>query len=154
VIRGIPAAAALAALLCCPAAASAHEVLHSVERGRAIAVKAYYADGEALAYTPYEVYSPADPRIPTQKGRTDRRGYLAFVPDTHGAWRVKVVDDTGHGLDLVVDVAPASAPGDGATSVAPLSPTAFVLRPLLGVAVIGVLFAALYLLLRRRGKAP
>ena len=72
------------------APALAHETLHEVERGKAIAVKAYFADGEVLAYTAYEVYSPADPKIPYQKGRTDRSGWLAFVPDAPGKWRVKV----------------------------------------------------------------
>ena len=83
--------------------AHAHEVLHTVERGKAIAVKAFFADGEVLAYTEYQVFSPADPRTPYQKGRTDRSGYLAFVPDVPGAWRVKVADTTGHGLDVVVN---------------------------------------------------
>ena len=90
-------------------AARAHEVLHQVEWNRAVALRAYFADGEVLAYAQYEVYSPADPKIPHQKGRTDRDGWLAFVPATPGKWRVKVVDDTGHGLDAAVESAPASA---------------------------------------------
>ena len=82
-----------------------------VEQGRAVAVKVYFADGEALAYCQYEVFSPADPKIPYQKGRTDRNGYLAFVPDAAGRWRVKVVDSTGHGFDTEVDVASSGAGG-------------------------------------------
>ena len=110
------ALAALVALAAAPAAA--HETLHEVERGRAIAVKAWFADGELLAYTAYEVYSPADPRIPWQKGRTDRSGWLAFVPDVPGGWRVRVIDETGHGLDLQVEApatgqAPAAGGGRG-----------------------------------------
>jgi nickel transport protein len=136
-------------------AAHAHEVLHAIERGKAIAVKAFFADGEALAYTEYQVFSPTDPHIPYQKGRTDPSGYLAFVPDAAGAWRVKVADATGHGLDLVVDVAAPGAdrpgrPAGQGTDVAALASWAFAVRPILGVALIAALFAVLVLLYRRK----
>jgi len=143
---------AAAALFALAAPARAHETLHEVRRGEAIAVKAYFADGEVLAYTAYEVYSPADPRIPWQKGRTDRAGWLAFVPDVSGKWRVKVIDDTGHGLEVEVDAAPGAA-APASAGAAP-SGLAFVLRPLLGLAVIGAVFAALYLARRRKGATP
>ena len=135
------------------ARAYAHEVLHTVERGRAIALKAFFADGEALAYVEYEVYSPADPRIPYQKGRTDRGGYLAFVPDKSGRWRVKVADASGHGLDLEIPVttdkgqAAATSRQDEALFTA-----AFVLRPMIGLAIIAAIFSALTLIYRLRGK--
>ena len=128
--------------------AEAHETLHEVARGKAIAVKAYFVDGEVLTSMAYQVYSPADPKIPYQKGWTDRAGWLAFVPDAPGKWRVKVIDDTGHGLDVQID---AEAPGTAqAPAVGALSRAAFVLRPLLGLAVIGAAFAALFLAYRRR----
>jgi nickel transport protein len=136
--------------------AHAHEVLHSIERGKAIAVKAFFADGEVLAYTEYQVFSPADPRIPYQKGRTDRSGYLAFVPDVPGAWRVKVTDATGHGLDVVVDVAAVGAQGPSSGHPAGqgvVASWAFAVRPILGVGVIAALFALLVLLYRRRRSA-
>ena len=133
-------------------AARAHEVLHTIERDKAIAVKAFFADGEGLAYTEYQVFSPTDPRIPYQKGRTDRSGYLAFVPDAPGAWRVKVTDTTGHGLDLVVDVA---AVGERSTNFqtrqgSDLASWAFAIRPVLGVGIIAALFALLVFLYRRK----
>ena len=133
-------------------AAGAHEVLHSIERGRAVAVKAYFPDGETLAYTSYEIYSPVDRKIPYQKGRTDRSGYLAFVPDVAGKWRVKVVDNTGHGFDTEIDVASVAAAADhGAAGAPALSGAAFVLRPLVGLAVIGAVFAGLFAFYRRKG---
>jgi nickel transport protein len=139
---------ALACLLALSAGnAHAHETLHEVARGKAVAVKAYFADGEVLAYTAYEVYSPADAKIPYQKGRTDRSGWLAFVPDAPGKWRVKVIDDTGHGLDIQVD-AEAQGAAHSPAGEAP-SGLAFVLRPLVGLAAIGAVFAALYLAYRR-----
>lgn len=146
--------ATTAAAVLGPLAASAHEVLRDVERGRGIAVKAYFANGEALAYAQYEVFSPADPKIPHQKGRTDRNGYVAFVPDTPGKWRVKVVDATGHGLEFQLDAEPASAgvsSGSGDARVA--SGAAFVLRPLLGLALIGAVFAALVSFRRKKGSS-
>lgn len=148
-LRVAPAALALA--LAVPALA--HETLHEIARDRAIAVKASLVDGEVLAYTPYEVYSPADSKIPYQKGRTDRSGWLAFVPDVPGRWRVRVIEDTGHGLDLEVDAGAPTAPA-GQTSAAPASGAAFVLRPLLGLLVIGAVFAALYAAYRRKGATP
>ena len=139
---------ALAVVLAAAATpAAAHEVLHTVERGRAVALRAYFADGEPLAYCEYQVFSPADPRIPHQKGRTDRNGWLAFVPDAAGKWRVRVVEGSGHGLDLEIDADPSA--GAASTSGGALPAIAFVLRPLAGVAAIAALFGLLFLLHRR-----
>jgi nickel transport protein len=133
------------ALLFVAAPASAHEVLHVVERGKAIAIKAYYADGESLAYTEYQVFSPADAKIPHQKGRTDRVGYMAFVPDQPGKWRVTIADSTGHGLDVEVDTSVSSQPAG-----APVSSWAFAVRPVLGVLLIAALFTLLVFIYRRK----
>ncbi len=148
-------AAFAVALASLPLVASAHEVLRDVEQGKAVAVKVYFADGEALAYTQYEVFSPADPKIPIQKGRTDRNGYLAFVPDAAGKWRVKVVDNSGHGLDTQVDVGALGGSGSSRASAgSALSTTAFVLRPLAALAVIGAVFYVLVTFYRRKGATP
>lgn len=146
-MRGAVVAAAL--LVAVPAAA--HEVLHEVQRGRAVAVRAYFGDGEPLAYCEAEVFSPADARLPWQKGRTDRQGWVAFVPDVAGTWRVRVVDTTGHGLVAEVEVdhatlAGAAAAAQGGTPGA----LAFVLRPLVAVAGIAALFALIGWRARRR----
>lgn len=147
------AALILAAVLAvlAPSAARPHEVLHELEWNRAVAVRAYFADGAVLAYAGYEVYSPADPKIPHQKGRTDRDGWLAFVPATQGTWRVKVIDETGHGLELAVESAPASSSAGIASRPALASTAAFVLRPLVGIASIGAVFGLL-LAVRRRHR--
>lgn len=131
--------------------ASAHETLYEVRRGTAIAVKVYFADGEALAYKAYEVYSPSDPEIPYQKGRTDREGWVAFVPSGPGKWRVKVVDDTGHGLDVEVDAAPGAVETKAPEGGASVGGVAFALRPLVGLVAIGALFAMLFVFYRRKG---
>jgi nickel transport protein len=139
------------ALLAGSTTASAHEVLHAVERGRAVAVHAWFPDGESLAYVQAEVFSPADASVPSWKGRTDRNGWLAFVPDVPGPWRVRIVDSTGHGLDTRVEVAAPGANG-GTTEAAPsgVATLAFVLRPVVGVALIAAIFGFLYLRARRR----
>lgn len=139
-------AAAVALLLAAPA--RAHEVLHEVRRDRAVAVRAYESDGEALAHAAFRVYSPADPKVPFLEGRTDGGGWLAFVPDVPGPWRVEVVGDDGHGLDLTVDGVAASAAGAAAPGP---SGAAFVLRPLAGVLAVGAVFAALFAFYRRKG---
>ena len=142
----------LGAALLLPCAAFPHEVLHSLERGKAIAVKVYFADGEVMAYTQAEVFSPADPEIPWQKGRTDRAGWVAFVPDQPGTWRVRVADQAGHGLDLPVEVAPSTGeePGGSASQDQVAPSIAFVLRPLLGALFIALVFLVLVLTYRRR----
>jgi nickel transport protein len=139
-----------AALLGCATTAFAHEVLHEVERGHAVAVRARFPDGGSLAYVEAEVFSPSDPSIPYWKGRTDRNGWLAFVPDVPGPWRVRIVDSSGHGLDTRVDVAAPGADG-GATGVAPSggATLAAVFRPVVGVALIAAIFGFLYLRARR-----
>lgn len=141
---------ALAIAALAPGTARAHEVLHQVEWNRAAAVRATFADGEALAWAEYEVYSPAEPKMPHHKGRTDRDGWLAFVPTTPGTWRVKLVDPTGHGLEVAVDAAAQSLPAPGAPAT---STAAFMLRPLVGLAAIAAVFGVLSAVYRRRGAS-
>lgn len=141
--------AAAAALLLAAAPAAAHEVLHTVERGgRAVAVHAFFTGGEPLAYCEVQVFSPADARLPYQKGRTDRNGWVAFVPDVPGRWQVRIADATGHGLVAEVDVEPGAR---GAAVASGAGGAAFVLRPLVGVAAIAAVFGLLFALHRRRG---
>lgn len=144
-----------AAILALAPPSLAHEVLHEVERGRAVAVRVHYPDGEGLAYVEAEVFSPADARIPHWKGRTDRNGFVSFVPDVPGKWRLRVVDSTGHGLDTVVEVpAPGAAAGEAAAPErdARGSSTGVRLRPLAGVAVIVAVFGLLFLFGRARRR--
>jgi nickel transport protein len=151
VSRGAARLAALALGLAFAATAAAHETIHEIQRGKAIAVKASFADGEVLAYTAFEVYSPADAKLPWLKGRTDRAGWLAFLPDVPGKWRVKVFDATGHGLDLEVEATPATGELAGPPVAGRL---AFILRPLLGLAVIALVFASLVLAWRKKERRP
>jgi nickel transport protein len=146
-------AAAWLALLGAATPAIAHEVLHEVERGRALAVRAWFHDGKSLADLQAEVFSPADEKLPYWKGRTDRNGWLAFVPDVPGRWRVRIIDSTGHGLDTIVDV-PSPAAAGSVSETAPAGATSLtsVLRPAVGAALIAVIFGFLYLRGRRRAS--
>lgn len=155
-----------AALWLVAGSAAAHQTLHEVRRGAAVAVRAFEPDGAPVASTAYQVYSPADPKQPWQEGRTDRAGWLAFVPSGPGIWRVRVIEATGHGLDVEVEIAPppvappagaVSGPASPASPPADASPTsgaASLLRPLIGLAVLGVVFAALFLAWRKKDGAP
>lgn len=151
--RRLPAVL-IAVLAVAPGATHAHEVLHELRPGGALALKAYFPDGEVLAYSAYEIWSPVDPKIPYQKGRTDRLGWLSFVPDVPGRWRVKVIEEGGHGLDLEIDTTTLASAGAKSSSsngaAGSVHSAAFVLRPILGVAIIAALFLALIALYRRR----
>ncbi len=170
------------------APASAHEVVHEVRRDKAIAVRATHHDGDPLAQVAYEVYAPSEPKRPRQTGRTDRAGWLAFVPDAPGKWKVKVIEAGGHGFVIEVDAeptptataTPTATPTSTSTSTSTPTPTLTLspplpsgeragergtapptsgsggssLRPLLGLAAIGAVFAALYFGYRKKGPTP
>jgi nickel transport protein len=140
--RRLAVAVALAVAL--PAAG--HEVRHEVVRGRAVAVRAVYADGEPLAYAEYQVFAPSDPRVAFQKGRTDRAGWLAFVPSERGSWRVQVADATGHGL--VVEV--SAEPGASADPAGEGQGGGRIARVVGGAVTIVGAFALLYVAVRSR----
>jgi nickel transport protein len=145
------ALAQLASLLALAATpALAHEVLHEVRPGAGVAVRVYESDGE-VAGAPFQVWSPGDPRTPYATGTTDRHGWLAFVPDAPGAWRLRVVEDDGHGLDVRVQVAPGSLQ---AVTVTAREPGGGLLGPLLGAIGIGAVFALLAFRRRRAQVRP
>ena len=124
--------------------AAAHEVTAEVTRDRSVAVRARTHDGDGLGNAVAEVFSPADPATPFWKGRTDRNGWVAFVPDAPGRWRVQVVDPTGHGVVATVDVPAPGAAGPGPASSPPASAGASLARPVVGVTLVAAIFGLLY----------
>ena len=132
--------------------AIAHEVSAEVARDRAVAVRASGHHGGGLAGAEAEVFSPADPATPFWKGRTDRDGWVAFVPNAPGRWRVRVFDTTGHGIVTDVDVPAPGAPNAGPANPPGPSATATLARPLVGVAIVAAIFGFLYLRGRSRGR--
>jgi nickel transport protein len=140
----------LLAAACIALPVRAHEVTSEVARDRAVSVRATTRHGGGLAVAEAEVFSPSDDSTPFWKGRADRSGWVSFVPDAPGRWRVRLVDATGHGTVIAVDVAaPVSAPQAPSSAPSPLS-AAWDPRTLGGVALVAAIFAFLYA--RGRGK--
>ncbi len=74
-----------------------HSVNYHIEQ-KGIAVRAFYSAKEPASYSQYEIYGPGDKEdLPHQTGRTDKNGFLSFVPDRAGTWKIKLWGESGHG---------------------------------------------------------
>ena len=74
-----------------------HSINYHVEQ-MGIAVRAFYSAKDPASYSQYEIYGPGDKEdLPHQTGRTDKNGFLSFVPDRVGTWRIKLWGESGHG---------------------------------------------------------
>jgi nickel transport protein len=76
--------------------ARAHSIQYEV-RQAGVAVRAFYSASDPAAYSQYGLYGPGD-KEPHQTGRTDRNGFLAFVPDRPGVWKIQVWGESSHGF--------------------------------------------------------
>jgi nickel transport protein len=77
-------------------AAHAHSIHYDVQQ-KAMAVRIYYSENDPAAYSQYELYGPGD-KEPHQTGRTDKNGFIGFVPDRSGTWRLQVWGESSHGF--------------------------------------------------------
>ena len=94
---------------------------------------------------------PRRPAIPFWKGRTDRNGWVAFVPDAPGAGASGWWTRPGTASSPSWTSGPRS--DRARTGIRPAASTrAFALRPLVGVALVAAIFGLLYL--RGRRKIP
>ena len=75
----------------------AHTVNYDVQQKSFAAVKVFYTADDPASYAEFEVYAPNGGDLPHQTGRTDRNGFVAFVPDRQGTWKVKVLGESAHG---------------------------------------------------------
>jgi len=75
--------------------AEAHSISYLVQQ-KGMAVRAYYSENDPAAYSQYELYGPGD-KEPHQIGRTDKNGYIAFVPDRMGIWKLQIWGESSHG---------------------------------------------------------
>ncbi|MBE0425435.1 MAG: hypothetical protein IBX72_02150 [Nitrospirae bacterium] len=73
-----------------------HTVHYHIEN-KGISVRVFYAEDDPASYSSYEIFGPGD-TIPHQKGRTDRNGFVSFLPDRQGKWIVEVQGESEHGL--------------------------------------------------------
>lgn len=76
--------------------AEGHSVHYQVEN-KGVAVRVFYADDDPASYSTFEIFGPGA-KIAHQKGRTDKNGFVAFVPDCPGTWRVTVRGESEHGM--------------------------------------------------------
>jgi nickel transport protein len=74
----------------------AHTVNYEVQQ-KGIAVRIFYRADDPASYSEYEITGPGD-NLPHQTGRTDKNGFVAFVPDRQGIWKVKVLGESAHGF--------------------------------------------------------
>ncbi len=106
-----------AAILACglfggPSDADAHgTAFNLLQESGLVAVQFHYSDGEPMAYAEVLVFSPQDPKVEHQNGRTDKHGKFAFCPDAEGAWRMSADDGMGHLCQATVKVGQGAAAG-------------------------------------------
>ena len=75
-----------------------HSINYDVQQ-KGIAVRAFYTAADPANYSQYEIYGPEDKKdLPHQTGRTDKNGFLCFVPDKPGTWKIKVWGESTHGF--------------------------------------------------------
>ena len=75
-----------------------HSINYQVQE-KGIAVRAFYADKDPAAYSRYEIWGPGDGEdLPHQTGRTDKNGFLSFVPDRPGTWKLRIWGESTHGF--------------------------------------------------------
>lgn len=85
--------------------AIAHSVNYQVEN-KGISVRVFYSADDPASYSSYDIFGPGD-KIPHQKGRTDKNGFVSFLPDRKGKWTIKVFGESEHGMhgaQIEVDV--------------------------------------------------
>ncbi|QJT08180.1 hypothetical protein [Oceanidesulfovibrio marinus] len=99
-------------VLCTTGRAQAHGVTMTTRlMGDDIVVAfAKYSTGEPMAYAEVAVYAPGKDDVAFQDGYADNQGRFAFLPDSHGAWRIVVNDGMGHRAETTVDVEEGGSP--------------------------------------------
>jgi nickel transport protein len=75
----------------------AHTVNYDVQQKSVAAIKVFYTAEDPASYAGFEVYAPDGGELPYQIGRTDKNGFVSFIPNQQGTWRVKVLGESTHG---------------------------------------------------------
>lgn len=80
-----------------------HSIHYDVQQ-KGISVKIFYAKDNPASYSEYELLGPGD-KEPHQIGRTDKNGFLSFLPDRAGTWKVKAWGESTHGFHgVTIDI--------------------------------------------------
>jgi nickel transport protein len=66
--------------------AEAHAIDYQVEN-RGVSARFFFSPENPASYSSYEIFGPGD-SIPHQKGRTDKNGFVSFLPDRPGKWNM------------------------------------------------------------------
>lgn len=124
----------------------AHSVQYKVSHKNAVVIKIFFADGTPFSYEKFEIYSPDNPKIPYQVGRTDKYGRIAFIPDKVGDWTVKAFSEDGHGIIKKIHIEDLSKVSE--------SPNQFgyLLKIFIGVLIILLAYGLFYLTVRAPQK--
>lgn len=86
----------LGVVLLFPPVLEAHTVNYEVQQ-KGIAVRIFYSADDPASYSEYEITGPGQ-SLPHQTGRTDKNGFVAFVPDRQGIWKIRVIGESAHGF--------------------------------------------------------
>ncbi len=80
-----------------------HSIHYDVQQ-KGVSVKIFYAENNPASYSEYELFGPGD-QEPHQIGRTDKNGFLSFLPDRAGPWKIKAWGESSHGFHgVTIDV--------------------------------------------------
>ncbi len=79
--------------------AEAHSIHYQVEN-KGISARIFYSADDPASYSGYKIFGPGD-TIPHKKGRTDKNGFVSFLPDREGIWTIKARGESAHGLHAV-----------------------------------------------------
>lgn len=74
----------------------AHSIHYDVQQ-KGISTRIFYSEKDPASYSEYEIYGPGE-KMPHQTGRTDKNGFVSFVPDRTGAWKIKILGESSHGF--------------------------------------------------------
>lgn len=69
-----------------------------------VIVKAAFAPTEMVVDAAVIIYLPGEGEEVFQRGRTDRSGNFAFIPDREGEWIYFVDDEQGHRRRITIEV--------------------------------------------------
>lgn len=76
----------------------AHGVFHNIVEG-AVGIRITAPNNIAIDNAKITIYAP-ESSLPFTKGKTDLNGNFAFIPDSHGNWRVDIDVPSDHGSHL------------------------------------------------------
>lgn len=144
-------------IIAAPEKTLAHGTAHRLlDPSGTLTVSFYYSDDTPMQYAEVLVFSPTDPDIEHQNGRTDKNGVFAFAPDTDGTWKITAGDGMGHAEEALIQVAPQNTSTTMVETLAgndlerPALPRPMAL--IFGLSLIANVMCLLYFLKNRRRK--